>query len=317
MDEARDSKILSLLNFLKRGMPLLAAAIFVLAVYFVHRLLKPYSYGEILDYIEAIPPRRFLASVAVTIASYSLLSCYDLLAVRYVKKSLPPGQVAFASFMAFAFSNSIGLANLAGSSVRLRLYPYFGLEARDVLKMIAFISLSFWLGFFALAGAVLSVHPVALPVEYGLPPGILRLVGFCLLGVVLSYLGLVAFRKEPLRLGGRTLELPSFKLSLLQVLVAAGDWALAGAALFFLLPASASLGYFHFLSIFLSAQLAALLSHVPAGAGVLEAVITQFVGPDHHPTPAIVGGLIAYRLVYYLAPLIIAAVALAFFEIYR
>lgn len=312
-----ESTISAVLSFLRRLLPLLAVAIFFGAIYFVHKMLKPYSYREIMNYVEAIPPARLLASLAATVCSYAFLTGYDLLGVRYAEKRVPAGQVVFASSLAFAFSNTIGLANLAGTSVRLRLYPYFGLLARDVLKMVGFISLSFWLGFFALAGAALTIDPVELPTEFGLPPGILRVLGIGLLALVGAYLTFAAIRKEPIRVAGRHFRFPSLRLALLQVVVAAGDWALAGAALFFLLPPSPALGYFHFLSIYLTAQLAALLSHVPAGAGVLEALITRFVGPEHHATPAIVGGLIAFRLIYYLAPLVLATAALGVFEVYR
>jgi uncharacterized membrane protein YbhN (UPF0104 family) len=60
------------------------------------------------------------------------------------------------------------------------------------------------------------------------------------------------------------------------------------------------------LSVLLIAAVAGVITHVPAGLGVLEAVfvalLSQRIAPD-----TLLAALLAYRAIYYLAPLAAAA----------
>ena len=62
------------------------------------------------------------------------------------------------------------------------------------------------------------------------------------------------------------------------------------------------------LSVLLIAAVAGVITHVPAGLGVLEAV---FVALLSHQVPKgeLLGALLAYRAVYYLGPLVLATAA--------
>ena len=67
------------------------------------------------------------------------------------------------------------------------------------------------------------------------------------------------------------------------------------------------------------AQAAAMASHVPAGAGVLEAALLGLTidpGPSRDRT-AMVAALVMFRVLYYLLPLCVALVALGVSEVRR
>ena len=106
------------------------------------------------------------------------------------------------------------------------------------------------------------------------------------------------------------------KVSLQQTAISFLDWILAGSALYFLLPGSASLPYATFLWIFLAARLAGLLSRVPGGLGVFEAVLLMFFPPEFS-TPSVFASLLVFRGIYYLLPLAVATTLLAGEEILR
>jgi hypothetical protein len=53
---------------------------------------------------------------------------------------------------------------------------------------------------------------------------------------------------------------------------------------------------------------AGVLTHVPAGLGVLETVFVVLLG-DRIPEPELLAALLAYRAIYYLVPLGLAALA--------
>jgi uncharacterized membrane protein YbhN (UPF0104 family) len=60
--------------------------------------------------------------------------------------------------------------------------------------------------------------------------------------------------------------------------------------------------------VLLVAAVAGVIAHVPAGLGVLEGVFVAFLGPTLGHGQ-VLAALIAYRALYYLAPLSIAAIA--------
>jgi hypothetical protein len=67
---------------------------------------------------------------------------------------------------------------------------------------------------------------------------------------------------------------------------------------------------------FLTAQLIGLLSHVPGGAGVFEGLMVVLLRP-YVPAADLVGPLLLYRVIYYVLPFTIAAVALVLDEAYQ
>jgi len=109
---------------------------------------------------------------------------------------------------------------------------------------------------------------------------------------------------------------PTTRLALAQLLVAVIDWTAAGAVLFVLLPPGYRLSFLPVLGVFLLAQFAGILSHVPGGLGVFEAVVVLLLKP-YVPAASIVGSLLAYRAIYYLLPLVIAIAFLIAYEARR
>jgi uncharacterized membrane protein YbhN (UPF0104 family) len=94
-----------------------------------------------------------------------------------------------------------------------------------------------------------------------------------------------------------------------QVLLSLLDWSLAALALYVLLPSEVGIGFFHLLGIFALGNLGGLISNVPGGVGVFEAVVLLAL-PDPANSAAVAAALIAYRLIYYVLPLLLAVVLL-------
>jgi phosphatidylglycerol lysyltransferase len=94
--------------------------------------------------------------------------------------------------------------------------------------------------------------------------------------------------------------LPSFGQALAQIGIATLDLACASAALFVLLPGASAALLPAFILAYALAIIVALVSHVPGGLGVFEAVVIATVPVDR---TALFAALIAYRVLYYLLPL--------------
>jgi len=79
-------------------------------------------------------------------------STYDFLALRYARAQLSFSKTAFTSFIAFAFSNTLGWPVFTGSAVRYRLFTGWGVSASETARAIAFSSATFWIGVVTIAG---------------------------------------------------------------------------------------------------------------------------------------------------------------------
>lgn len=290
----------------------LAAVLLGTAVVVLHRELSAHDYRDLVRDLRSLPPPRVLLAVLLTALNYAVLAGYDGLALRFIGRPLPLRRVAFASYTAFAVSNSLGFPLLTGVPLRYRLYSHWGVPGIDIARIAAFSSLTFWTGLLAVGGFSFLLDPLATPALLHVPVDTLRPVGALMLLLLAGYLGLSAAHRRELRLGRFSISPPAPGLALRQVVVSSLDWMLAASVLYALLPGG-TLSFPAFLGVFVLAQLAGLLSLVPAGLGVFDTILLLFLTPALTASQAM-GVLLVYRGVYYLLPLALAAVGLAVHE---
>ncbi|MGE0857737.1 MAG: bifunctional lysylphosphatidylglycerol flippase/synthetase MprF [Gammaproteobacteria bacterium] len=279
----------------------------------LHGLLGEVRYGDILAVVQAMPVARLALAAAATATSYVALAGYDGIALRYAGARLRAATVLHAAFIAFAFSNTVGLGVLTGGAVRLRLYGAAGVEATRVARAVGFSAVAFALGVgtFGALGLVWGAGDFAALLH--LPAGAVRALGVLVLGAVAALLVISA---PPLRarLGAQWQRLlPARGLLLAQLGVSALDLAAAAAALWCLLPAGA-VALPSFLAFYAVAVALGAASHVPGGLGVFEAVILLACA-GRAPTEQVAGALLLYRVVYHLLPLALAVLLLVGHEL--
>lgn len=294
--------------------PILGVLLFAAALWILYHELRHYRLADIAREIASMAPARVVAALLLTVLSFFALTLYDTLAVRYVGHRLPYRKVALASFVGFAFSQSLGFPLLTGAPARYRMYSGWGLSTVDISQVIGFYTLTFWIGVAILAGFVFLLEPAGLPVHLPMAAGVLRLLGIVLLVLVAAYYAWALRGGRPLRIADWQFPPPSRRLATLQMVASPLDWALAASVLYVLLPSRAGLGYPAFLGIFLVAQVTGLVSHVPGGLGVFEATLLLLL-PEGMPQGALVSSLLAYRGIYYLLPLVVAAITFGAREI--
>jgi len=287
--------------------PLLALVVFAGAAFILYRVQSHIRIREVVASFRAIPARLISFALLLTCVNYWLLGFYDVLALRYARKQVGYGRALFTAFIAYAFGHNLTLAGFTGAAVRLRLYSARGLTAIDVATVSGFCSLTSMLGLGALAGVSLLLEPNATAVALHFRHIEALLIGAVLLLAVLSYLYWASFVRTPLEIRGWALRPPGAMIGLAQPLLGAADFAVAAAVVWVLLPPSAHIGYFAFAGLYAAAVAVGLLSHVPGGLGVFEAMLLLML-PDV-PTEELLGSLLAFRAVYYLAPLVVGALA--------
>jgi phosphatidylglycerol lysyltransferase len=279
----------------------------------LQRLLAEMHLADVRAAIAALPTFAILASTAFTAASFATLVGYDWSALRYVGQELPLRVMALASFCGYAIGNTVGLALLTGGSVRFRIYTAAGMSSEDVGRVALFCVVAFGFGVSAVSGLGVLLRPNLLSSTLNVPVAALQITSLMLVAGVAGFLMLCALRRT-LRWRHVSLPLPRPTLVAGQLAISAVDLCLAAAALYVLLPDKAGLSFFGFLPLFCVAIVAGIMSHVPGGLGVFEAVIIFALG-DKTAQGALVGALVIYRLIYYILPLLLAGSLLGLNEL--
>lgn len=276
-------------------------------------LLREVSYAEVVQQIATQPARNLLLSGLVTALSYLVLTGYDFSALKYVGVQVRRTTVLLTSFIAYALGNTVGLGVLTGGAVRMRLYTAAGIDAGRVAQAAAFNAGAFVIGMtaFGAAGLLWGASDVSALVR--IPSWLLRATAILLL-LAVGALIVAAARSREIRVLNRwPVRLPPPELAIRQLLISALDLTASAAALWFLLPANI-VSLPAFFAWYAMAVALGLLSHVPGGLGVFEAVILLACG-GRAPAEQIIGALVLYRIIYYLLPLIAAAMLLAGYEL--
>jgi phosphatidylglycerol lysyltransferase len=291
------------------GLVLFGAALLVL-----RRELHTLTWRELTRDILDVPRGRLLAALALTVLNYLVMVGYDLLAFAYIGKAVSRWRVVMASFIAYAIANNVGFAMFSGASVRYRFFTRWGVTGEQLSRVVFFNVTTFWLGLVTLGGLALAVSP--LPGAHDLPAvQWAQPVGWLLMLLGLGYVVAVFARGKVLRLWRLELPMPPPALGLAQLALSAFDWSLAAGVLYVLLPPS-PLSFGGLLGAFLAAQLLGVASNVPGGLGVFESLIVLMLRP-YIDVVALLPALVAYRAVYYLAPFVVALVALVADELHQ
>ncbi|MET0240617.1 MAG: bifunctional lysylphosphatidylglycerol flippase/synthetase MprF [Sphingobium sp.] len=291
----------------------LVAALAALGFIALDRLLNEVHLNDIRTALTALGPAPILLAILFTAISYIALTLYDVLALRAIGRPLPYRTAALASFTSYTLSHNLGLALLTGGSARYRVYSAAGLDVADVARVVTIASFTFWGGVVTLAGGALVLHPQALAIgSIGLSATTLQLVGILLLIGVAALLLWSGRRGRVLRVGRWSMPLPGIGLALSQIAVAAIDLAAASAALFILVPGVDPALWPAFFIGYTLAIIVVLVTHVPGGIGVFETVMLAAL-PSTNRTE-LIAALLVYRLIYYIAPLLVSITIIAFQE---
>ncbi len=284
------------------GLALLGGAGWVL-----HREFSKVSLADVLAEFERLPQVGLLLSVLLTIASYIALLVYERLGIAYVRAKVSLLRSSVTGFCAYVFSHNLGFALITGGSARLKLYGPVGLSVGQIVLVSTFTAWTFCLGAALVAGVSMFGEADRIARLVAGPPIVTHAAGAALLLGLLAYL-LLGIRRRHVEWRGRRLETPGPVLTPLQIVVPAIDIALAGLALYVLLP-NLPIGPVGFVGLYVVATSIGLASHVPGGLGVFEGAMVLML--PELPTESLLAAMLAYRLIYYLGPLALATTLFA------
>lgn len=284
--------------------PYLTAIFLGLVGYLVYESLSEVSWEEVKSALFKVSIPTVLICSALALLNYLILSSYDYLGFRYLKISeINFRRIYSSAFISYAFNLNLG-ALVGGLGFRYRIYSGWGVDKSKIPLIMLFSTLSNWLGYTVIISFVLLFRTQEIQELINLPRWSIYLCSALTMGASLGYLALCLKRFE-LNFKKIHFKFPEISIALTQLMLSMAQWLIVSGIIFLLLQSfEASISYEQVLFTAMIASIAGVLTHVPAGLGVLEAVFLRM--NFDISSSLILVALLSYRFVYYLLPLFIA-----------
>lgn len=292
--------------------PVIGIAAAVFSGWLLYREVRTLSLADLLDSLQAISPLHWMLATASAVLAYAFLAAYDGLALRHLGHRLPWPYVATTSFTTYALSHNIGASVLSGAMVRYRAYTAKGLTGAEVTVLVAFCSITFFIGIALLSAGVLVLRPdIIRRISPDMEEAAAVSAGLLVFALLAAYVIASLLHMRPLKLGPLFVLYPRPPIVVRQLIVAPLEIVAAAAIIYFALPADGP-GYIVVLGIFLASFSAALLSHAPGGLGILELFFV--LGLSDMAEADVLAALVVFRLLYLLIPFAISIAVVLVFE---
>lgn len=288
--------------WIKRGLTL---AFFILIPALLYFQARHIEWQEVADTLRTYPITTLLMGAGIALISYFVYCGYDLLGRFYTGHTLSIRQTVAVTFVCYAFNLNMG-AIVGGVALRYRLYSNMGLDFPTITRVLTLSMITNWLGYIILAGVIFSLGIITLPGRWEMGSAGLRLLGIGLLIAASAYLlacGLSKRRRWYWR--GYEILLPPLRTALIQAGLGALNWSLMALLIYLLMPEDAF--YPTIMGILMISSIAGVITHIPAGLGVIEVVFITLLQHDFAKSE-LLAALIAYRAIYFVFPLAIACV---------
>lgn len=292
---------------------LLTVLFFTAVAALLVRYARTVDWDDVLDSLRNLPRPALLAAIGFALASHLLYSCFDLVGRHYTGHELATRKVMAVNFVSYAFNLNLGTL-VGGVAFRYRLYSRLGLDNGEITRIVSVSMLTNWIGYLLLGGLLFLLHPLALPPSWKMGNHGLQWLGAAMVLGALAYV--VACWRAGERIWtvrGHELYLPSWRIAGLQLAMSCTNWSLMGGAIYMLLQQK--IPYTDALTVLLIGAVAGVMAHVPAGLGVFEFVFVALL--SHLLSEGrLIGALLGYRAIYYIAPLMAAAALYLVMEVH-
>ena len=302
-------------KIIKKAISWAGIIFFILAAYMLYNQLSKYPFEDIKESLLNIPKSNIIYSCIASFVGYLALSSYDFLALRYIKHKLSIWKWVFAGFVGFSVSNNAGHAIVSGGAIRYRLYTRWRIKASEIVKMITFSGFTYLIACFFLIIIGYAITP-----DHAFGDGIASkitttIITLASLVSLVIYLTASVLCNKSIEIRSIKFKIPNLKMALSQIVIGSIDILMASLVLYFTLIHFTNIPFNTFIGAYIIAQVLGVYSQVPGGLGVFELVFSNII-PGAENQAMLFGALIAYRIIYYLLPLIISAIALISYEGY-
>ncbi|PKH20966.1 hypothetical protein CIG19_17410 [Enterobacterales bacterium CwR94] len=295
----RIKKILTVLFF---------TAVVVLLVLYARKV----NWQDVWTVLTEYDRTAFFSAIGLVILSYLIYGGYDLIGRAWCQHKLAKRQVMLVSFICYAFNLTLSTW-VGGVAMRYRLYSRLGLPGKTITRIFSMSIATNWLGYLLVAGIIFVSGSVPVPGHWYIGEGMLQIIGGLLLVLSAVYLGFCTFsRKRSWTVRGHKLTLPTLPMALFQFVISSINWMVMGTIIWLLM--GQQVAWPMILGVLLVSSIAGVIIHIPAGIGVMEAVFLALLAGEHLPHGTLIAALLAYRVLYFILPLLLALVLYLWLE---
>jgi glycosyltransferase 2 family protein len=311
---AASPTLLSRINWHGVGLALSATILLVSGIVLYHRL-RGLDWGAVASAVAAVSPAHIAGAALFVGCGYVTLTLYDWFALRAIGARQVPWRVAaLTGVTSYAIGHGLGAMAFVSAAIRYRLYSRWGLGIVDVVKICFIAGLTFWLGNITALSIGMTSMPAAARAVDQLPEWGNRLIGAGVLTALIAYLVWVWGRRPFVGVNGTGVNLPSGRMTLLQIGIGLTDLSCCSLVMYLLMPSLPAVDFVVLAVIVVFGTLLGFLSHAPGSLGALDA--TMLIGLPAFDRAELVATLLLYRLLYFVAPFALALIALGLREAY-
>lgn len=281
----------------KWGLPFFGVLVLGLLLSHAHNV----DWAGAWEALKRYPPLLLLAGLGIATLSHALYGFYDLVGKLHTRHRVPVWETWAIAVASYAFNLNLG-SLVGGVAMRARLYTRAGLDEATIAQVVGLSLATNWLGYSLMAGGLFASGAVTLPGSAHIGHAALRVLGIALMLLAVAYvLVCTRYGGHKFTIRGRRIRLPAVGIALLQLALSTTNWALMGAVMYTLLRGEVP--YPTVLGVLMTASIVGVVTPIPAGLGVLEAVCLALLS-GHMRQGALMGAVLAYRALYYLLPLL-------------
>lgn len=302
---------------------LIAIIIFIMASKALYQMVHTLDIAQMKSVIMTTPPLTMLKAIVVVILAYTLLSVYDLIAIRYLKVKIPYLKILNTSLTAFSLGHSLGVTMLSAGAVRFRYYGKYGIESAPIANIILLVSLAFSYGMMTVIGVSLLVNPHMLaqlldiiPWFTKVSPLVFRMVGIVILALIMASIIFTGKLGRAFSIKHWQLHLPPATVLLKLILLAVIDISLVSYLIHILLPPSIAVSFLEVFSAYVQSITVGIISHVPGELGVFELSMVASLPQVDKTTLLSVLLLLLFRILYYIIPFALGLLSFFLHEVY-
>jgi uncharacterized membrane protein YbhN (UPF0104 family) len=289
------------------------AAVAGFAAYILFGRLRSIDVDDLWRLVSDTPLTTLLAALLCCALAFVMTGCYEIAAARLLAVPLAARYAFVTGCISSAIGHCTGAAMVGAGLIRLRRLSPLGWSPQQVSALSLLGAMPFMLGVGWLLDVALILGSEQAARALHLPAQVVYAIGWAGLAKDVAWLLIVWRRRRPLAFANWQLQLPSLRHSLLQVAVGTIETFLVANILFLFLEPSLDIGLPAFVAVYVLGIVVSVISHVPAGLGVLEATLLLLL--PQVPPVHLIGAVLMYRAVFELVPLAFGVIALTLGEL--
>lgn len=283
--------------------------------YFLYQSVSNIRWSEIENALGSVSWKTVAWCFVLTILNYFIYACYDILSFNIIRNAaLDFRKIISSTMIAFAFNLNLG-ALIGSIGLRYRIYSGWGIPHSKITLLTVLSIITSWSGYVLLLSGILLFKPQIIGSWLPIDQLFFTIAGVLALACILLYLFL-CFKRQEITFRDHHFHFPPLLKGLLQLLLSSSQWLIVSLIIWiFLCDLGAKVSFEAILFSVLLSGIAGVITHIPAGLGILETVFLKM--HQDLPVPQVIAALFCYRFVYYMIPLAFAVPGYLYLEYYQ